>query len=217
MGGTCDLIVAFGNDTNIEFELLKRTYGDLKEKKVETKNITMIQVGKPYPGSLDNLADSAEGCFLEINESGVPELFLLYPNITPNERKFLDAGFTHYAIGEVSHGGCTLVYWVFKFPAPGGYIDTQFHIGLYPDSRGREFIKWTGNALQVVVLDRKIVQLLRTSGIDPRAIAHVQEIVRKQLTENISRSQYCAAVNFLQRLSIEELYRRGEIFRHRKD
>jgi hypothetical protein len=126
----------------------------------------------------------------------------------------LKAGFERYSIfGSTSHPH--LACWVWKFPAPVGYVDSPFHAALYTDGRVERFIRDGGNMLWTFVLDGETVKTICASGLSHKAMKALKDIVHRQLAVSVDRFSYDAAVDRLFRLDSKEIFRRGMQFRHR--
>lgn len=168
-----------------------------------------IEVGKPFTGPVP----PNDGAILEIGPDGDLVLMIQFKNPTPSEETALKAGFERYSFYEYA-GAVTIATWVFKFPAPVGYIDAPFHAGLYKDGRTQKFLQNQGNLLQVYVLDGDIVRSIKAVGLQHEAAAGFRETIRRQLAESVSQDWYNSAIDTLYKLSSEEIFRRGKIYRH---
>ncbi len=162
-----------------------------------------IEVGKPFPMALP----PADGAVFEIGPDGDMNLVIRMDGQSDNERTALKAGFERYSIyvGEV-------VCWVFKFPAPVGYLDAPFHSGLYTDNRVSKFLANNWNALNVYVVDLGITQVVRLVGLRLDSVALFRGAVGKQ--SGITPVEYNAAIDRLYRKSSEDIFRAGTVFRH---
>jgi hypothetical protein len=169
----------------------------------------VISVGSPYPG----IVLKEDGSALELGPDGNLILMIQFNNIRPNELSALQEGFSRYSFYQARH--CpTLAAWVFKFPAPVGYLEVPFHAGLYRDGRGQKFLDNWGNALNIYVLDGEIVKLIRLSGLQHHAATTFRETVTLQITEPVTGPSYNAAVDWLYRMSAKEIFQAGKQFRH---
>ena len=171
--------------------------------------LKVISVGKPYPGHVP----SVEGARFEMAEDGSLSLFIHFPRPSQAELNALKAGFNRYSFFEAG-GDIAISSWVFKFPAPVGYLEAPFHAGLYADNRAEEFLKNDWNALHTIFLDGKIVLNIRLSGLQHKAVGLFKETIRRQLSEKICRSSYDEAIGRMQRMSPKEIFRRGDVFLH---
>ena len=171
-----------------------------------------ITAGKPFPGPVPQ----QDGATLEMGPDGDLILLIQMRNQDPKETAALVEGFTRYSFYE--HSGIpVLAVWIWKFPAPVGYMDSPFHAGLYKDGRVQTYLnhpEW--NMLQVFALDGEIVKLIRLSGLQPIATALFRDTIRRQLAEPIpiSPTGYNAAIDILYGISPEEIFRRGRQFKH---
>lgn len=168
-----------------------------------------IEVGKTFTGPVP----PSDGAVLEIGPDGDLVLLIQFKGPSEPESKALQAGFERYSLYEYN-SLVTLACWVFKFPAPVGYIDAPFHAGLYKDGRISKFFEAQGNLLQVYVLDDNIVKVIRAVGLQYDAAAAFREIVRKQIGEPVTQELYGDSIDALYNISSEEIFRRGKIYRH---
>lgn len=168
-----------------------------------------IEVGKPFTGPVP----PNDGAILEIGPDGDLILLIQFRQPKELEMKALQADFERYSYYETA-GVVTLASWVFKFSAPVGYIDAPFHAGLYKDNRAQKFIENQGNLLQVYVLDGEIVRIIRAVGLQHAAVVEFRETIKRQIVEAVTQERYNQAVDSLYRLSPEEIYQKGKIYRH---
>lgn len=172
-------------------------------------NICKISVGEQLPG----YEYTQDGAKLHLDERGRFILFVNLKNQTDAEHAALVAGFSSYSYYEAS-GDITLASWVFKFPAPVGYLDAPFHAGLYPDNRATLCLEEEWNAMHSYFLDGDVVRVIRTSGLNHEAVTMFRKTVQRQLAENASMTSYNRAVDNLFRFAPKEIYKRGTIFQH---
>ena len=165
-----------------------------------------IELGKPFPGGYPK----TEGAAFEVGPDGDMNLLIQHPNPSNAEAQALTAGFTRYSFFESSRSN--LACWVWKFPAPVGYLDTPFHSGLYPDERCIRMADGNHNMLMVYVLDGPIVKGIRMVGLNHNAAAIFHATIKKQ--QNISTQEYNAAVDWLQRMEPKQIYEAGKQFMH---
>jgi hypothetical protein len=170
---------------------------------------TVYSVGKPFPGAVP----PKEGPLLEMAVDGSLTLLLQFPQPTIAETKALEIGFERYSYYEAA-GEVTLASWVFQFPAPVGYLDIPFHVGLYKDDRGRNCLGNEWNSLDTYVLDGRILRQIRMSGLQWEAVDLFKNTIRRQMAEKVSITSYNDAVNRLYRMSQKEIFRRGQVFLH---
>lgn len=168
-----------------------------------------IEVGQPYPG----VTPQQEGTVLELGPDGDLVLMVRMDQPSANEATALKAGFERYSLFEI-FGSPSLAAFVFKFPAPVGYVEAPFHAGLYPDGRASKYLEIKGDMLQVYVLDGNIVTVARIVGLQHDSAARLREIIRRQLTEDVTMASYNAAVDRLYRMTSEQIYRAGHQYRH---
>ena len=171
---------------------------------------TVFSVGEAFPGEVPK----SDGAILETAADGSLMLFIQIHNPTLTEVNALKSGFDRYSYYEAAQGGVSLGMWVFKFPAPLGYLEAPFHVGLYDDDRARKSLENDWNALLTVVLDGQIISGLRWSGLQMDAVDFFKNSIRRQRAENISRVSYDAALDRLQRMSPKAIFHRGKTFRH---
>lgn len=172
----------------------------------------VISVGKPYPGPVSQ----TDGARLELGPDGDLNLFIQTRNQSAVEYASLKAGFDSYSYYEAP-GEITLAAWVFKFPEPIGYLEAPFHAGLYKDGRAAKCLAQRWNTLHVTSLDGNIVRIIRLSGLNFEAVNIFHNTIRKQLSEHVTRAGYDNAVQNLFRLTTEEIFIKGRIFRHGLD
>jgi len=167
-----------------------------------------IEVGKPFP----SVYPQNDALIFEISPEGAMTLMIQIRDPSQQEAAALQAGFTSYSWYEAPDGqGC----WVWKFPAPLGYMDSPFNAQLYQDGRAVKLLEhpyW--NMLQVYVLDGPIVKIIRTSGLQPAAVAAFHATVRRQLLRGSDKGQNDASVNALYRMKSKEIYQKGKQFKH---
>jgi len=171
-----------------------------------------IGLGKPYSLSVLEI----EGAYFEINASGGADMLLCYPDIRENELQSIKAGPNRYALYEYNaSNGITLALWMLKFYAPIGYIDAPFHAGLYSDDRIHKYLQRNEdgrckNMVFITSLDTQIQIVVNCSMItvDLRLIERFQSIIKKQISQNVSRQSYNAAIDEMYRYSTKELFER---------
>lgn len=167
-----------------------------------------IEVGKPFPGAYPQ----NDALVFEVGPDGTMTLMIQMKAPSPAEASALQAGFTSYSWYEAPDDqGC----WVWKFPAPLGYMDSPFNAGMYQDDRIEKLLshpEW--NMLQVYVLDGPIVKIVRASGLQPEAVAAFQATIRRQLQTGPRRDKNDASVDALYRMKSKEIYQRGKQFKH---
>lgn len=160
-----------------------------------------VAIGQPFPMPFP----SADGATFEIGPDGDMNLIIRMDGLSTREKAALQAGFERYSLF-VSD----VMAWVFKFPAPVGFIDAPFHAGLYSDERIEKFLSINGNTLMVYVVDRGITQHIHLHGLQWEAVEMFQEAVKKQ--GSISRVNYDTAIDRLFRHSSKELFSAGRMF-----
>jgi len=169
-----------------------------------------IEKGKPFPGPVP----AQDGATVEIGPDGDLVLLIQLRNPTAAESAAIQAGFTRYGIYYADDG---LACWVFKFPAPLGYLDAPIHAGLYRDDRAEKLANKEWNALQVYGLDGNTVTLIRVSGLQPEAARYFSDIVRDQTARGVAPDVFDASVNRLFAMQPEEIFRRGKNWKHAQE
>jgi hypothetical protein len=171
------------------------------------------EVGKPYPG----IVPQRDAALFELSPGGGMELLIQCKNPSDSEAAALKAGFNRYSYYEYRgpYENIFLACWVFKFPAPVGYMDVTFHADRYPDDRGEKFLAEKQNLLTTFILKGNIISHFFISGLQFKAMDLFCATVRQQINERIPQEQYDASVDDLYRLSSEEIFMRGNSFAHK--
>lgn len=177
----------------------------------------LLAVGEEYPIKVPEVSG---GGLLEVLEDGSLILTLFMPNPSVEEMAAIHEGFTSYAL-YVSPDPPYAGVWVWKFPAPVGYLESPFHAGIYPAERMNGFLRKLpeeNNALTVVTLDGKIISHLRMTGLMHGAMRAFHDLVWKQLVESpITQGEYGAELKKVYRHTSKELYQRGTSWKHREE
>jgi len=176
-----------------------------KESNLQYYNLSSFKVGQPYQGAVP----IKDGQRLEIARDGLPHLIIQCQQPTSAEVESYKSGFGRYSYFEAV-GNVTLATWVFKYPAPVGYLDAPFNAALYKDNRIRHYLNNDYDVLVVCVLDGKILRDFKLCRLEHNSVRLFKETINRQLTEDVSMSSYNTAVDRLFRMSPEQIYRSGK-------
>lgn len=175
----------------------------------------LFKVGDPCPVPVGK----QEGSRLEVDGTGLI-LVMNYPNLTDMERAAWDNKVRQYSVYTTRILEVALIFTIFKFASPMGYVETNLDATLVPADAWKSFREPVGgdvkNTVMVLLVDREMIQGVRLLGMSPEMIHMIIRTGDLQRRQGYTRAGYDRALSAAYaKYSTKQMYKRGTIFNHR--